>query len=46
MFAYTYEADQYSRCKKSDDSKAIEINDYEIVEIAPDNSNLTVTALR
>ncbi|HEA15277.1 MAG TPA: hypothetical protein ENH88_02240 [Pseudoalteromonas prydzensis] len=38
MFAYTYEADQYSRCKKSDDSKAIEINDYEIVEIAPDNS--------
>jgi len=38
MFAYTFEADEFSRCHKSTDSKAVEINDYEIVEITPDNS--------
>ena len=38
MFAYSYEADSYSRCKKSTESKSIELNDYEIIEITPDQS--------
>ncbi|WP_238319643.1 hypothetical protein [Pseudoalteromonas ruthenica] len=38
MFAYSYEADSFSRCKKANSVKAVELNDYEIVEIAPDDS--------
>ena len=38
IFAYSFEANSYSRCKKSPDSKVVELNDYEIVEIALDNS--------
>lgn len=37
-FAYNFEADSYSRCAKSDDSKAVELNDYEFIEITPDNT--------
>jgi hypothetical protein len=38
LFAFNYEADGFSRCKKAKNSKSIEINDYEIVEITPDNT--------
>ncbi|WP_404341268.1 hypothetical protein [Pseudoalteromonas mariniglutinosa] len=38
MFAYSFEADSYSRCKKAEGSKAVELNDYEIVQIKPDNN--------
>lgn len=33
MFAFNYEANEYSRCKKAENSKVVELNDYEIVEI-------------
>lgn len=38
IFAYSFEANSYSRCKKAPDTKVVELNDYEIVEIALDNS--------
>ncbi|CAM3894016.1 MULTISPECIES: hypothetical protein [Pseudoalteromonas] len=38
IFAYSFEANSYSRCKKSTNTKVVELNDYEIVEIALDNS--------
>tara|TARA_Y200000002_G_C22570411_1_gene616397 strand:- start:505 stop:1065 length:561 start_codon:yes stop_codon:yes gene_type:complete len=38
MFAFNYEADEYSRCKKAKNSKVVELNDYEIVEITPNET--------
>ncbi len=38
LFAYNFEANSYSRCEKSENSKVVELNDYEVVEIALDNS--------
>ncbi|MFY8273771.1 hypothetical protein AAEU32_06560 [Pseudoalteromonas sp. SSDWG2] len=38
LFAYHLEADSYSRCAKSDESKVVELNDYEIVELFEDES--------
>ncbi len=38
MFAYSFEADSYSRCVKTENSKAVELNDYEIVQVTPDNN--------
>ncbi|MEO2267797.1 hypothetical protein V1358_10825 [Pseudoalteromonas sp. YIC-656] len=38
QFAYHLEADNYSRCAKSDNSKVVELNDYEIVELFEDES--------
>ena len=38
IFAYSFEANSYSRCKKAPNTKVVELNDYEIVEIALDNS--------
>jgi len=37
-FAFNFEANTHSRCKKAVSSKVIELNDYEIVEITPDQS--------
>ena len=37
MFAYSFEADSYSRCLKAENSKAVELNDYEIVQVTPDH---------
>lgn len=37
-FAYNFEADDFSRCAKAKNSKVVELNDYEIVEITPDNT--------
>jgi len=38
MFAFSFEADSYSRCLKDETSKAVELNDYEIVQITPDHN--------
>tara|TARA_B100001063_G_scaffold247145_1_gene290566 strand:+ start:2814 stop:3872 length:1059 start_codon:yes stop_codon:yes gene_type:complete len=38
MFAYSFEADSYSRCLKSQNSKTVELNDYEIVQVTPDHN--------
>lgn len=38
FFAYTFEADSFSRCEKSVDSHIVELNDYEILAIT-ENSN-------
>tara|TARA_B100000929_G_scaffold53951_1_gene39826 strand:- start:1799 stop:2857 length:1059 start_codon:yes stop_codon:yes gene_type:complete len=38
MFAYSFEADSYSRCLKAENSKAVELNDYEIVQVTPDHN--------
>jgi len=35
LFAYNLEANSFSRCNKSVDSKVVELNDYEFVEITP-----------
>lgn len=37
IFAYSFEGNSYSRCKKSENSKVVELNDYEVVEIALNN---------
>ncbi|WP_025820927.1 hypothetical protein [Shewanella marina] len=37
-FAYHYEGDSYSRCQKSDNSSVVELNDFEILEIVPDDA--------
>ena len=37
-FAYQYEGDSYSRCQKSDNSSVVELNDFEILEIVPDDT--------
>ncbi|WP_105188030.1 hypothetical protein [Pseudoalteromonas sp. T1lg48] len=36
QFAYNWEADSFSRCAKSKNSKVVELNDYEIVELFED----------
>jgi len=38
MFAYSFEADSYSRCLKAENSKAVELNDYEIVQVTPNHN--------
>jgi hypothetical protein len=35
LFAYNLEANSFSRCAKKPSSKVVELNDYEIVEITP-----------
>ena len=35
---YHFEADDFSRCAKAENSKVVELNDYEIVEIIPDHT--------
>lgn len=35
-FVYYFEADQFSRCEHIKDSKVVELNDYEILEISAD----------
>ncbi|MFY8327102.1 hypothetical protein [Pseudoalteromonas sp. ZZD1] len=37
-FAYHFEADTFSRCAKAKNSKTVELNDYEFVEITLDNT--------
>ncbi|UCX06414.1 hypothetical protein [Shewanella glacialimarina] len=38
LFAYTFEADNLSRCEKSADSHVVELNDYEILAITRNSS--------
>ncbi|MXR67389.1 hypothetical protein GNT65_01650 [Shewanella sp. JBTF-M18] len=38
QFAYYYEADSRSRCEKHEDANVVELNDYEILEVVPDNA--------
>jgi hypothetical protein len=35
LFAYSLEANSFSRCTKKPNSKVVELNDYELVEITP-----------
>jgi hypothetical protein len=37
-FIYVFEADSRSRCAHSQDSRVIELNDYEFLEITRDKS--------
>ncbi|QYJ95964.1 hypothetical protein K0J45_10240 [Shewanella alkalitolerans] len=37
-FAYRLEADSRSRCEKSENANVVELNDYEILEVVPDNT--------
>lgn len=37
-FAFNFEGNTHSRCNKAEGSKVVELNDYEIVEITPDNT--------
>ncbi|MCG9746524.1 hypothetical protein [Shewanella sp. Isolate8] len=38
QFAYHFEADSRSRCEKQEDSNVVELNDYEILEVVPDDT--------
>lgn len=38
MFAYRQEADKYSRCSKPNNTKAVELNDHEVLLISKDNN--------
>ncbi|MCL1147211.1 hypothetical protein L2747_14490 [Shewanella marinintestina] len=38
LFAFEFEADSKSRCQKSVDSRVVELNDYEIMEIYQDEA--------
>ena len=38
-FAFTFEADTFSRCDKAEDAHVVELNDYEILEIVPDKQS-------
>ncbi|QBF83124.1 hypothetical protein EXU30_10775 [Shewanella maritima] len=37
VFAFYLEADSFSRCSKAQNSKVMELNDYEFLEITPNN---------
>ena len=39
FFAFTFEADTFSRCDKAPNSHVVELNDYEILEIVPDKQS-------
>lgn len=38
QFAYHFEADSRSRCEKQEDANVVELNDYEILEVVPDDT--------
>lgn len=38
LFAFEFEADSKSRCQKDPDSKVVELNDYELIEIYRDKT--------
>ncbi|MCG9722048.1 hypothetical protein [Shewanella sp. Isolate7] len=38
QFAYHFESDNRSRCEKQEDANVVELNDYEILEVVPDDT--------